>query len=103
MRRRVEEFGRVELTDKEAKALSFSKGVHVCLIVCIILHVVWAKEFMAAFLTYPCFLIGSVMEVAFAGGTAAEVMKGVAKSFVSMALGFAMNFTLINLAHNGII
>eukprot|EP01043_Picozoa_sp_COSAG02_P086589 COSAG02_NODE_24010_length_701_cov_0.760797_1_plen_39_part_10 len=35
VRRRVEEFGRVELTGKEAKALSFSKGVHVCLIVCI--------------------------------------------------------------------
>ena len=106
VRRRVEEFGRVELTDAEAKALSVTKGVHVAMIVFVILYVVWTKEFMSAFVAYPMFLLGRIAEIGFQlaaadGGGAVEAVKDVAKSFFSMVFGFALNFWLIALAHNG--
>ena len=61
-RRRVEEFGRVQLSDSEAAALSLSKLVHMCLVVLIVLVVVATEEFFAAFLAFPVLFLGAVAE-----------------------------------------
>ena len=102
-RRRVEEFGRVQLSDSEAAALSLSKLVHMCLVVLIVLVVVATEEFFAAFLAFPVLFLGAVAEALVAGGGAVKVCAGIVKSFVAMFGGLVCYFMLVSLAHSGFI
>ena len=99
VRARVEKAGRVELDDSAAKALAFTKSVHLGLIVVFILVAIALTMFEAAPIPGTAFLVGGLIEA----GTmpTGERCKQAAKTLGAAvagagAVGFFTLFSMTN-------
>jgi hypothetical protein len=86
VRARVEDAGRVELTDAEASALARTKAVHGALLV---LSVLVAVSQDATYLVFLAFMLGGLVEAFVPGAGAAETAKRVGKAVGAWLLGVA--------------
>ena len=87
VRARVEDAGRVELTDLEATALARTKAVHVVLIVLGVLASVGLGE-DGTFLAWIALFLGGVVESFVPGAPAAQARKRAATVLAKWLLGF---------------
>jgi hypothetical protein len=97
---RIEQFGRVKMTDSEAVALALSKEVHVVSVVAGVLVAVWVADLgMSMFCAFIVFWLGGVAEaLTLPGGGGAEMAMGAAKTTGASVLGFAGFFVLNRIA-----
>ena len=86
VRARVEDAGRVVLTDAEASALARTKAVHVVLLVLSVL-VATLQDGLALGLVFVAFMLGGVAEAFVPGAGVAETAKGVGTAVGAWLLG----------------
>lgn len=93
IRTRVEEFGRVDLSSTQAKALVQSKAAHVCLISsAIVLAVVSQHDDTILLLSYLAFWLGGVVEAFALSDKPVEIFRRTAELTGALCLGVVFLF-----------
>ena len=97
MRTRLDSEARYQLVEADAKALAFSKMVHLPMIIGAVMFNVYYQPFALSVFTmfWPPFWVGGVADCIFAGGTPVEMLKRIGVTTATWMAGFLCFFIQI--------